>query len=138
MFRIAGRQADFRGQAAQGTDIEVRFRVEERPVDRVRIGVRCMAAYLRHPASTAAVGEPAGDAAQCAVAGGAMLDVTHAFKSAPIGVWQTLSYSLSCFGARGADLSNVEAPLAIQTAGRFALTISEVRLMQRRGPEHCE
>jgi len=138
MFRIAGRQADFRALAAQGTDIEVRFRVEERPADRVRIGVRCVAPYMRHPASVSAVGgEPQTDAARCAIDGGAMLDLTRALASAPLGVWHTLAYSLSCFGARGADLSNVEAPLVIETAGRFALTISEVRLTQRKGPERC-
>jgi len=138
MFRIAGRQADFSALAAQGTDIEMRVRVQQRPAERVRIGVRCVAPYMRHPVSTSTVGgEPQKDPAQCALAGGAMLDFTQALQSAPPGVWQTLSYSLSCFSARGADLFNVAAPFAIETTGRFAVTISEVRLTQRKGPEHC-
>jgi hypothetical protein len=67
-----------------------------------------------------------------------MLDQTQAFQAAPVGAWRTLSYPLSCFSARGADLSNVEAPFAIESAGRFALTISEVRLVQRKGATRCE
>lgn len=139
MLRIAGRQADFRPQAAQGIEVELRFRVEERPTDRVRIGIRCVAPYLRHPASTPASGsEPPMNAALCATAGGAMLDQTQAFQAAPVGAWRTLSYPLSCFSARGADLSNVEAPFAIESDGRFALTISEVRLVQRKRATRCE
>ena len=138
MVRIAGRQSDFRPQAARGERLEWRFRVDERPAQRVRVGVRCVAPYARHPANLpASAGEPAQDAALCAQATGAMLDLTQAFQSAPAGVWTTLSFSLSCFTVRGADLSNLAAPFAIETTGRFKLTIADVRLVPRHGAAHC-
>lgn len=66
-----------------------------------------------------------------------MLDLTRVFQDAPAGKWTTLSYSLSCFSARNADLSNVAAPLAIETDGRFSLTIADIRFIPRHGAAHC-
>lgn len=60
-----------------------------------------------------------------------MLDVTREFKNSPLGDWRTLSIPLSCFTAAGADLAGVEVPLAIETSGRFGLTISEAALVRR-------
>jgi beta-glucosidase len=60
-----------------------------------------------------------------------MLDVTRIFKNAPMGEWQTLSIPLACYAAAGADLTRVTAPFAVETSGRFALTISEVSLAQK-------
>jgi len=54
--------------------------------------------------------------------------VTQVFKNAQSGNWRTLSIPLSCFTAAGADLAEVVAPLALETSGRFGLTISEVSL----------
>ena len=138
MVRISGRQADFRAPAAQGAQIELRFRVDERPTNPVRLGVRCAAPYARHPAQAAAsASAPASDATLCAQTGGAMLDLTSAFRNAAVGNWTTLSFSLSCFTAHGADLSNVEAPFAIETSGRLKLTIADIRLIPRHGASHC-
>jgi len=141
LLRIAGRQSDFRERAAAGTVIELRFRLDERPSDAVHFGVVCMAPYQRHPAS--AVTDPAQAlqaamrSAHCGTEQGAMLDLTATLQSAPLGAWRTLSYSLACFSRQGADLSNVEAPFAIATQGRLALTIGEVRLLPAKGPPHC-
>jgi len=65
------------------------------------------------------------------------MDLTSTLKSAPLNAWRTYSFSLACLAARGADLSNVEAPFAIATAGQLALTISEVRLVQEQAPPLC-
>jgi beta-glucosidase len=109
MFTISGRAGDMRPQAEQGLAIDVRYRVDRVPTQRVKIGVRCT--------------EPL-----CGTQGGAMLDVTHIFKSAQPGNWRTLSIPLSCFTAAGADLAGVVVPFAVETSGPFGLTISEVRL----------
>jgi beta-glucosidase len=111
MFTISGRAGDMRPQAAQGLAIDVRYRVDRVPTQRVKIGVRCT--------------EPL-----CGTQGGAMLDATQIFKSAQPGNWRTLSIPLSCFTAAGADLAGVVAPFAVETSGPFGLTISEVRLTQ--------
>jgi beta-glucosidase len=111
MFTISGRAGDMRPQAAQGLAIDVRYRVDRVPTQRVKIGLRCT--------------EPL-----CGTQGGAMLDVTQIFKSAQPGNWRTLSIPLSCFTAAGADLAEVVVPFAVETSGPFGLTISEVRLAQ--------
>ncbi len=140
LFRIAGRQADFRARATAGTTIELRYRIDEPPSQAVLIGLRCLPAYQRHPATPAdplQAQSAAMRAARCGTAQGALLDLTSTLRSTPTGQWQTLSYSLSCFLAQGADLSNVEAPFSIATTGRLALTIGEVRLVPGRGTPHC-
>jgi beta-glucosidase len=109
---ISGRAADMRPQALQGLAIDVHYRVDRVPTQRVKIGVRCT--------------EPL-----CGSRHGAMLDVTQVFRNAQPGDWRTLSIPLSCFTAAGADLAQVVVPFAIETWGAFGLTISEVRLAQR-------
>jgi beta-glucosidase len=138
IVRINGRQADFRALAAEGQQVEMRYRVDELPTGRVQIGVRCIGPYARHPTdSPVSAGGPAADATLCARAGGAMLDFTRTFQAVPAGKWTTLSYSLSCFSAHHADLSNITAPFAIETDGRFGLTIADIRLIPRHGAVHC-
>ena len=89
--------------------IELRYRVDRVPDQDVKIGLRCAEA-------------------RCGTAGGAMLDVTRALKDSPPGDWRTLSIPLSCFTAAGADLAEVSNPFAVQTSGRFGLTLREVSL----------
>jgi beta-glucosidase len=112
MFSISGRAGDMRAQAAQGLAIDVRYRVDRAPTQRVKIGLRCT--------------EPL-----CGTQGGAMLDVTQVLRSAQPGNWRTLSIPLSCFTAAGADLAKVVVPFAVETSGPFGLTISDVRLAPR-------
>jgi beta-glucosidase len=109
-FIISGRPGDMRPQAGQGVIIDLRYRVDRAPDGDVKIGLRCA--------------EPL-----CGTRRGAMLDVTRAFKDSPPGEWQTLSVPLSCFTAAGADLAQVAEPFAVETSGRFGLTIKEVRLV---------
>jgi beta-glucosidase len=112
MLRISGRASDLRPRAGQGTVVEVRFRVDRPPERNVTMGVRCT--------------QPL-----CGTQAGAVLDVTRVLKKSVPGEWRTLSIPLFCFTAAGADLANVEIPFAVETSGRFGLTISEVTLAQR-------
>jgi beta-glucosidase len=114
MFTISGRARDMQLQAGKGVAIDVRYRIDRVPTQRVEIGLRCT--------------EPL-----CGTQHGAMLDVTQIFRHAPPGNWRTLSIPLSCFSAAGADLAQVVVPFAIETSGAFGLTISEVRLASRAG-----
>jgi beta-glucosidase len=120
VFTISGRASDMRAQAARGVTLDLRYRVDRAPTARVDIGLRCT--------------EPL-----CGTRGGAILDVTPAFKKARPGNWRTLSIPLSCFTATGADLGSVVVPFALETSGRFGLTISEVRLAQKAAsaPREC-
>jgi beta-glucosidase len=112
MVRISGRASDLRPQAGQGTALEVRYRVDRPPERSVTMGVRCT--------------QPL-----CGTRAGAVLDVTRALKISAPGQWQTLSIPLACFTAAGADLASVEIPFAVETSGRFGMTISEVSLARR-------
>jgi beta-glucosidase len=67
----------------------------------------------------------------CGTGAGAMMDVTRILKSSKPGEWRTLSIPLSCLTAAGADLGSVVMPFAVETSGRFALTISEVSLAEK-------
>ncbi len=119
IFKISGRAGDLRAQAGQGAAVTLRYRVDRAPERSVMLGLRCT--------------DPL-----CGVPGGAMLDVTKVLANAPPGQWRTLSIPLSCMAATGADLSHVEVPLAIETSGRFGLTIAEVTLAQQRsGQRPC-
>ncbi len=112
LFMISGRASDFREKLGQGMRVEVHYRVDQAPEDKVSVGMRCT--------------EPL-----CGTQGGAMLNVTTAFKSATPGSWRTLSIPLSCFAASAADLREVEVPFAIETGGRFGLTIASVSLLPK-------
>ena len=109
VFLIFGRPGDLRPQAGEGVAIELRYRVDRVPDQDVKIGLRCAEA-------------------RCGTSGGAMLDVTRALKDSPRGEWRALSIPLSCFTAAGADLAQVSDPFAVETSGRFGLTIGEVNL----------
>jgi beta-glucosidase len=112
LYKISGRAGDLRPQVEQGVAIEMRYRVDRAPERNVAMGLRCT--------------DPL-----CGIPGGAMLDVTRVFKTSRPGDWRTLSIPLSCFAAAGADLASVEVPLAIETSGRFGITISEAGLVRR-------
>ncbi len=110
MLRITGRARDMRTPVSQGASVEVRYRVDRAPDGQVTVGVRCTKPL-------------------CGKADGAMVDLSETFKSAPVGKWETLVLPFSCLSA-GADLSSVEVPFAVATAGQFGLTIAEVRLTE--------
>jgi len=138
VFRISGRPADYRAEAAAGRRIVARYQVLTKPTDPVRIGVRCAAPTMRLPLGAAAAALAVPDAARCNTAGGAMLDLTAALRRASLGAWRTLSIPLSCLSAQGADLANVEAPFAIESAGQFRIALADVRIEQRGAGAACD
>ena len=137
IFRIAGRTVDYRSLAGTNTAIEFRYRLEEAPTRPVFIGVRCVLPYSRHPADAPGSAAAALNAWKCGTEHGAYVDLTSTLHASPLNAWRTYSYSLACLAAHGADLSTVEAPFAIATSGRLALTISEVRLVQQKTLPRC-
>jgi beta-glucosidase len=109
LFEISGRAQDLRQAAASGGSLNFRYRVDA-PLDReVQLALFCAEA-------------------RCATAHGVALDLTPALRAAPAGEWRTLSVPLSCFAVGGADLSAVEMPFSVGTAGHLKLTISDVSL----------
>jgi beta-glucosidase len=119
MLTISGRASNLSAQARGGAAISVHYRIDRTPEQKVVLGMLCT--------------EPS-----CGAASGAMLDVTRIFKSAPLGVWQSISVPLSCLTSAGADLSEVEAPFAVATSGQFAMTIANIRITSAsRGGGRC-
>jgi beta-glucosidase len=120
LLTISGRASDLRPQAAQGATLQLRYRVDRLPEQSVKIGMRCV--------------QP-----RCGTTSGAMLDVTRVFANSLPGNWRTLSIPLACFTAAGANLGEVVAPFAMETAGRFALTLSDVHLARKASgaPPKC-
>lgn len=106
---ISGREVDLRLLAGGDGAIALRYRIDSAPEQRVTLGMRC------------------GDA-PCGAPGGGGLDLTSAFRSAPLRRWRTLEVPLACLAAGPGGLENVEAPFALTTAGRFGLTIAAIRL----------
>jgi beta-glucosidase len=137
VFRIAGRLVDYRSLADANTVINFRYRIEAAPTAPVLIGVRCTPPYQRHSVDTPESIAATASAWKCGTERGAVEDLTPTLQSAPPGAWRTYSYSLACLSARGADLSSVEAPFAVMTSGRLALTISEVWLTRQQTPPRC-
>ena len=106
---ISGRASDLDMQASQGGTIVLRYRVDRAPEQTVKMAMHCAEAL-------------------CGTITGASLDATKAFTSVPLGAWQNLSLPLSCWTAAGARLQNVDAPFSVTTAGRFGVTIADVRI----------
>jgi beta-glucosidase len=69
--------------------------------------------------------------------GSTSLDATGLFAKAADGGWRTVKVKLSCFRARGADMSRVSTPIEITTSGRLALSISELKLAANDGDAVC-
>jgi beta-glucosidase len=109
---ISGRATDLSAPANNAGAVQVRYRVERRPEQSVAFSMRCTEA-------------------SCGAPGGASLDLTSSFQSAPLHEWRTLTIPLACLAGGRAQLQQVEVPFALTTAGRFELTIADIRL----GPE---
>jgi len=102
-LRMSGRPLDLRSAAARGASIELRYRVDDPPHQSVKLGSSL------NP----------------------MLDLTKSFKDSTPGEWRNMSIPLSCLANQAADLREVAIPLAIETDGRFAISISNVQLTNK-------
>ncbi len=110
---ISGRAANLDAASRRGAALDLRFRVDSAPEQEVQLRMRC----TQTP---------------CASTAGAALNLTAIFRAAPLSVWRNLSIPLSCWSAAGADLKDVEVPFAVATAGKFGITIAQVRLAPQR------
>lgn len=90
--------------------------------------------YLVEEAPTAAVTLGMGCGASCAGA----VPITASLRAAPRGRWQQLDVPLACFAAAGENMSHVVTPFALQTSGKLALGITNIRLeSDTAGGVHC-
>jgi beta-glucosidase len=55
--------------------------------------------------------------------------------AADIGSWQEASIPLACFADRGADLSQINAPLVIASAKPLTMTLKRVAISSEATPE---
>jgi beta-glucosidase len=107
LVKISGRAWDLRQAARSGDHLSFRYRLDAAADREVRLGIFCTEA-------------------SCGTAHGVALDLTPVLSAAPAGAgWRTLSVPLSCFAA-GTDLSAVEMPFTLGTAGHLKLTISDI------------
>ena len=134
-FRIGGRADDDSAFATDGTEVVARVRVDVAPTAPVRAGIRCDPPYgTPSPPEGAA---PPVEWKLCGTREGALLDVTATLAAARVGTWQTLRIPISCIARLGATLSNVSSLFTIETAGRFAVTVRDVRLAHASGGASC-
>jgi beta-glucosidase len=136
VFSIGGRASDLRARARDGAALIVRYRVDSRPQQPVRIGMVCEAPY-ETPTPVDSTAPPV-IWTLCGTKTGAAIDMTARFASAPPGVWQTLSMPLACLTDQGADLSHVSAPFAVATSGQFAVSFDEVDISTAAGNTSCQ
>jgi beta-glucosidase len=109
-LRISGRAQDLRAAAARGLTIDFKYRLD---------------AAADQPVSLALTPQ------------GAQLDLSPALRAAPLREWRRESVPLSCFTHAGADLSEVEMPFVIGTAGHLQLTIAAVSLEAAKPEERA-
>ena len=119
-FRIGGRAINLLTPGSDGQALQLHYRVVQRPQQSVMFSMRC---------------EPA---ERCGVAAGARLDLSKTFVAAAgSGSWQTLTVPLACLQQLGATLTAVSAPLVLETAGRFAVSFDDIRIVRQPGPPAC-
>ncbi len=106
------------------------------PVDLSRQTTGDMALVLRYRVDQPAAG-PVTLSVACGTACGAKLDATSLFAAGPPGQWRTTKIKLSCFRAQGARMDRITSPFGLATDGRFALTLSELRLATNNGDAGC-
>ena len=71
----------------------------------------------------------------CGYPCGGTLNMTRLFKAVPEGQWFRMSFELGCFKEAGANIANIFSPMVIATRDKFAISISEVSLLQNPPPE---
>lgn len=118
-FRIGGRAISLPPAGSDPPALQLHYRVDEKPRQPVIFSLRC---------------EPD---ARCGTAAGKGLDLAQSFRAADSGTWQTLTLPLSCLERLGATLSAVSAPLALESAGRFAVSFDDIRIVQRPDARPC-
>ncbi|MES1158391.1 MAG: exo 1,3/1,4-beta-D-glucan glucohydrolase [Terricaulis silvestris] len=65
------------------------------------------------------------------------VDLTQALTAAQGHGWTTIPIRLSCFSARGVDMSQVTTPFELSTSGALGVAVSAVHLAASVGPPSC-
>jgi beta-glucosidase len=60
--------------------------------------------------------------------GAASVPVAGTFRAGPQGAWRTMIVPLRCFVRGSADMAKLDPPFSLATAGRLALSISDIRI----------
>ena len=110
---IAGPPVDLSRQTTGDMAVTIRYRVDASPEKPVSLGLAC--------------GESCG----------ATVDVTSTLSGVKRGEWRTAKIKLSCFKAKGADMTHVSSPFALSTAGRMTLSFTEIKLASNEGDAFC-
>lgn len=110
---VEGRPVDLRRQSNGDMVVTVRYRLDEKPTAPVLLTVGCSEGC------------------------GGSVDISSLLAPAKPGEWRTAKVKLSCFAAAGADMSKVDRPVEIVTAGRLALTFTDLRLDSNTGESTC-
>jgi hypothetical protein len=116
LFWIGGRPVDLRAAAAAGEVLQARLRLDAPPAARLYAGLHC-AAGSQAAAST------------CGGHANALLDITTLLSSVAPGTEVTLSLPLACF-SHNAGIASVAGPLELRTAGKLALSLTDVRFLR--------
>jgi beta-glucosidase len=106
------------------------------PVDLSRQTTGDMAVSIRYRVDTSP-GKPVSLSLACGESCGAAVDVTSTLSGAKIGEWRTAKIKLSCFMAKGADMTHVSSPFALSTSGPLTLSFTEIRLASNEGDAFC-
>lgn len=106
--RITGRASGFESVARASGHLDIHYRLDRAPQDRVFVGMRCTEV-------------------RCGTQHGTMFDVTSLLRSARVGEWRTLAIPLSCVNG-GQKLATMDAPLVMRTRGELGVTLGEVRV----------
>lgn len=131
----AGAQENAR-QATWSGESDGTVTISGAPVDLSRQTTGDMAIALRYRVD-ASPGKPVSLALACGESCGATVDVTSTLSGAKLGEWRTAKIKLSCFKAKGADMTHVSAPFTLSTAGRMTLSFTEIRLASNEGDAFC-
>jgi beta-glucosidase len=73
----------------------------------------------------------------CGQGCGGGVDVADLLRGLPPGEWQSLRVRLRCFAEAGADMTRIEVPVRISTAGRLTLAVAGVELVPATGELEC-
>ncbi len=131
----AGAQENAR-QATWSGDGDGTVTIAGPPVDLSRQTTGDMAVAFRYRVD-ASPGKPVSLGLACGESCGATVDVTSTLSGVKLGEWRTAKIKLSCFKAKGADMTHVSSPFTLSTDGRMTLSFTEIRLASNEGDAFC-
>jgi beta-glucosidase len=110
---VMGSAVDLSRQTTGDMAVMFRYRVDAAPTKPVSLSLTC------------------GESCRATV------DVTSTLSGAKTGEWRTAKIKLSCFQAKGADMTHVLSPFGLWTTGPLTLSFTEIRLASNEGDAFC-